>query len=387
MRLLSIAHSYVVALNRRLADEIARASGWDVVAVAPVSYRGDFGRIALERDGDEACRVEPVGVRAARWPHLMTYGRRLREILAGRWDVIHCWEEPYVLAAAQVARWAPQDARLVYATFQNLSKRYPPPFAQIERYSMRRADGWIAFGETGERVLGARPEYAARPHRVIPPGVDLSRFRPDPARRAAVRASLGWRGSDAPVVGFLGRFVEEKGLDVLTASLDGLRRPWRALLVGGGPLEAELRAWAARHDDRVRVVTAVPHGDVPGFLNAMDVLCAPSITTPRWREQFGRMLVEAFACGVPVIGSDSGEIPHVVGAAGVIAREGDRDAWRAAIEALIGDDGRRRSLAERGLSRARETFAWSAIARRHVAFFEALVAARSAACHGGLIAR
>ena len=57
----------------------------------------------------------------------------------------------------------------------------------------------------------------------------------------------------------------------------------------------------------------------------MDLLCAPSRTTPRWREQFGRMLIEAMACGVPVIASPSGEIPYVVGDAGVLVPEGDPD--------------------------------------------------------------
>jgi len=373
-RLLTIGHSYVVAANRRLAHELARAGAgaWEVTAAAPERYPGDLRDVELEPIAGEACRTVAVPVQYARKPHFMLYGRRLRELLREPWDVVHCWEEPYVLSAWQVARWTRPEAALVYATFQNLPKRYPPPFAQTERAVMRRAAGWIAFGRTVEETLAARPGYRERPHAVIPPGVDLERFRPDPHARRRIREMLGWANDVPSVVGFLGRFVEAKGLGVL-------RRAWEAapvsrlLLVGGGTMEAELRAWAAASDDRVRVVTGVPHDRVPDYLNAMDLLAAPSLTTPRWREQFGRMLVEAMACGVPVIGSDSGEIPHVIGDAGIVAPEGDAARWATAFGELIANPELRGGLARRGLARARTEFALDVVARRHLQFFEELL--------------
>ncbi len=370
-RLLTIAHSYVVGLNRRLADEMARGGAWEVVAAAPRSYAGDHGPIALEQS-NEGCRVVPVGVRRSRWPHVMSYGSELRELLADRWDVVHCWEEPYVLAAAQIARWAPRSAALVFATFQNIPKRYPFPLRWFEGLAMHRANGWIAFGSTVQAALEARPGYAGRPHRVIPPGVDLDAFRPDAAARRAIRGALGWSAHDGvPVVGYLGRFVPEKGLRLLTAALDGVRPPWRALLVGAGPLERELRAWATRYGDRVRIACGVRHADVPAHLNAMDLLCAPSQTTASWREQFGRMLVEAFACGVPVLASDSGEIPYVVDGSGILLPETDVSAWSSAIAALLEDPSRRARLSDVGRARA-ERYAWPRIAAEHLVFFEGL---------------
>jgi glycosyltransferase involved in cell wall biosynthesis len=172
------------------------------------------------------------------------------------------------------------------------------------------------------------------------------------------------------VIGYLGRFIEAKGIGVLTSALDGIQGGWRALFVGGGPDQPGLEAWAAASSGRARIATGVAHDGVPAYLNAMDVLVAPSLTTPRWREQFGRMLVEAMACGVPVIGSGSGEIPHVVGDAGVVAAEGDADAWRTALDRLIADEAWRRELSARGLERARTEFALPVVARRHLAFFE-----------------
>jgi glycosyltransferase involved in cell wall biosynthesis len=105
----------------------------------------------------------------------------------------------------------------------------------------------------------------------------------------------------------------------------------------------------------------------------MDVLCAPSQTTPRWREQFGRMLIEGFACRVPIVGSDSGEIPYVLGDAGLVLGERDEHGWVAGLSRLLENPGARRELAERGLHQARGRYAWPIVARQHLRFFEELL--------------
>ena len=373
-RLVTIGHSYVVAENRRLAHEIAVAGRgrWSVVAIAPSEYPGDLRPIALEAIPGEACEVRPASVRFSRVPHLMWYAD-LAGVMPDKADVVHCWEEPYVRAGAQIARRTPASARLVFATFQNLAKRYPWPLSGFERASLARANGWIAFGETVSATLSPRPIYARRPHRVISPGVDVDRFRPDESAGREVRRALGWSVEDR-VVGYLGRFVAQKGVLDLCAALERLSTPWKALFVGGGPLQPELERFAAAHPGRVHVENRATHGDVPRWLNAMTVLCAPSRTTTRWREQFGRMLIEAMACGVPVLASDSGEIPFVVGEAGRVLAEASPALWAAALDEWLPDDAR---LAERGRAgrvRAETRFAWPVVARAHLAFFDALAA-------------
>jgi phosphatidyl-myo-inositol dimannoside synthase len=375
-RLLSISHSYVVGLNRRLPDAMARAGGWDVTVVAPRSLHGDFGRIAFEADRDDAAATELVPVWVDRFRHGMLYGRRLRTVLRAGWDLVHCWEEPYVLAGGQVSWLTPAGVPLVYATFQNISKQYPPPLRQIERAVLRRATGWIAFGQTVADALRDRDGYVDRPHRIIPPGVDLERFAPDPDRREEVRRRLGF-AEGHPVIGFAGRFVPQKGLEWLMQVLDDLAGPWNALFVGGGPQESAARAWAARHGHRARIAVGVRHGEMPGYFGAMDVLCVPSRTTARWKEQFGRVIVEAMACGVPVVASDTGEIPFVVGDGGMIVAERDREGWIRALAGLVNDPARRAAVGARGLGRARREFALPVVARRHLDFFEELLARQS----------
>jgi glycosyltransferase involved in cell wall biosynthesis len=370
-RLLTIAHSYCVDVNRRLAHELATSGDWDVTAVGPAEFRGDFGWHRLVPRSTEACTVIPVVMRFNRFAHVMMYGRRLRNLLHERWDLVHCWEEPYVAAAAQVAMGIRRETPVVFATFQNIAKRYPPPFSWIERSTLARANGVIAFGRTAFDVITSRLTNGT-PARIIPPGVDVDSFMPQPATRAALFRRYGWTDGP-PVVGFLGRFVEQKGCRFLTRVLDRLNRPWRAILVGSGPLEADLRAWSRAYGDRVQLETMVRHDEVPAYLNAMDVLCAPSQTTAHWREQFGRMLIEAFACGVPVVASDSGEIPHVIGDDGLVVGERDLEGWLAALARLLSDPAARADLARRGRERAVTRFAWPIVARQHLEFFEEII--------------
>jgi glycosyltransferase involved in cell wall biosynthesis len=302
----------------------------------------------------------------------MSYGCQLKQILASGWDLVHCWEEPYILVGGQIAWWTPQTTPLVYFSFQNHSKHYPPPFNWLEQYAMSRAAGWISPGQTVTETLKHRRGYSL-PTRLIPLGVDVNHFYPNSEAGLQIRRSLGWEEQSAPVIGYLGRLVPDKGLDLLMRVLDRLQTPWRALFVGSGPMEATLRTWANSHPDNVRICTTVKHGDVPHYLNAMDILCAPSQTMPHWREQFGRMLVEAFACGVPVIGSDSGEIPYVIQDAGVVVGEKDEQGWLEALSDLLESPSRRAELAEKGLQRAYAVYAWSVVAKQHLEFFTELL--------------
>ncbi len=382
-RLLSIAHSYVVSMNRRLVHELAKADGqrWEVTAVAPSYFAGsnDLRAVTLEAAPDEPCRLVPVPAYLTSRIHVFFYGWRLRALLAEPWDLVHCWEEPYILVGGQVAWWSRTGTPLVFRTAQSLNKKYPVPFRWIERYAMERAAGWICSGQLVADNLNARPGYGNRPMALIPLGVDVNCFRPNAEAGAAIRRQLGWSEAGPAVVGYLGRFAPEKGLDVMQSALDGLTVPWRALFVGAGPGEASLRAWANKHGDKVRICNDVVHDRVPAYLNAMDVMCAPSQTMPFWKEQFGRMIVEAFASRVAFIGSDSGEIPNVVRDTGVVVGEKDVAGWTRAIADLLEDGARRADLAARGLQRAHEEFAWPIVARRYLSFFDSILESRCAA--------
>jgi glycosyltransferase involved in cell wall biosynthesis len=373
-RLISLGHSYCVALNRRLTTEMSKIGGdrWEVTVAAPAFFRGDLQPIKTERFADEKAELELLPAYLSALPHIFFYGWRLRDLLDDSWDIVHCWEEPYIFAGGQVAYWTAKRSRLVFWTGQTRVKNYPPPFAQLERYCFNRCAGWVSRGQLGIDAMLEKGN-GNKPFAAIGLGVDLEVFYPAKEAGLTIKRRLGWTDTGAPVVGFIGRFVEEKGPGTLMAALGQVSTPWRAIFLGGGPMLATMQSWASRYGDRVRIVTAVPHEQVPEYLNAFDVLCAPSRTTTNWREVFGRMVIEAFACEVPVLGSDCGELPKVIGDAGMIVSEDDIEGWARSLEKLLDSNELRRDLGKRGFDRVKQHFTWNAVAQKHLEFFERLL--------------
>jgi glycosyltransferase involved in cell wall biosynthesis len=149
--------------------------------------------------------------------------------------------------------------------------------------------------------------------------------------------------------------VEEKGIDLLLEAAAQLPGDWRVRIVGSGPLRAELGhlAQSLCITERVTFIDWIASTEMPQQYAEIDVLVLPSLTRPNWKEQFGRVLVEAMASARPVIGSDSGAIPGVIGNAGLVFPEGDVLALteqlhtlqsKADLRLILGDIGRRRVL-------------------------------------------
>lgn len=374
MRVLSIGHSYVVANNRAMMRAVAML-GHDVTVAAPTFFHGDLRTLTCEPEpSDSPLRLVRIPVRLSQCIHLFRYGGRpLHSLLAENFDLVHAWEEPYVYAGYQIARAVQRtSSRFCFRTAQNLVKRYPPPFSLFERGVIDTADAWIAGAGL---VYKARTAcgYPADRGRVITLAVDTTAFAPLSAeQRAQTLAQLGLR---PPVLGFLGRLTPDKGIPVLLAALERLpaELPWSMFFMGSGPMESHIQQWARHRGwaDRVQV-RLLKHAEVPRFLGAMDVLVAPSQTTRHWREQFGRMIVEAFACGVPVIGSNSGEIPYVIGDAGRVIAEKDDAAWASAIAELLERPDLRRALGAAALARAQQ-YSAGAIGRQLADFYGSIV--------------
>jgi glycosyltransferase involved in cell wall biosynthesis len=114
------------------------------------------------------------------------------------------------------------------------------------------------------------------------------------------------------------------------------------------------------------------HRMVHAYMGSLDLFVLPSITLPKLKEQFGLVLVEAMVCGVPVIGSSSGEIPNIIGGAGLVVPENDAAALAIAIRRVMTDAVLRRSMIHNGQARAQQHFSWDAVAEKSHAFYKQL---------------
>jgi len=369
MRVLIVSKILVVAAYRRKLEAIAAHPVVErLVAVTGPEWREPGGRhVGYEpsRDsGDYEMRVEPIWLNGSYhlfvWPRL---DRVLREV---RPDLVHIDEEPYNLATAH-GTWAAGrvGARSLFFTWQNLLRRYPPPFRWFERSVFERSAFGIAGSHEALEVLRAKG-YCG-PGVVIPQfGIDPDLFSPAPSPP-----------DGPPLIGFLSRLVEEKGVMVLLAALAGLSGEWRLHVIGSGPLEPEARRRAEQLGlaSRITWERGVASTLVPDRLRSFTVLVQPSLTRRHWKEQFGRALMEAMACGVPVIGSDSAEIPNVIGDAGLVVPEGDALALRHAIARVLTDAELRSELSDKGRQRALEQYTHARIAEQTVDVYRSVLAA------------
>ena len=376
MNLLAIGHSYVLAVNRAILRALADEHGFTVTVGAPQDYAGDLRPLRCEPEPhNSALHVAPLPMRATGYPHFSWFEpRALRNLLRqGRFDVVSIWEEPFIVSGFQIAAAVRRhsSARFCFYSCQNLSKAYPPPFSWFERQTVSWSDGWCAAGGLVKETLTQRG-YEPKRGAVLPLAVDTSLFRPiGNEERQKLLQELGL---EPPVVGFVGRLVNAKGISVLIEALSNVAadQPWSALFLGSGPEEEAIRSWVQKNNlgSRVRV-QLVRHDEVPRYMGIMDVLAVPSQTTPKWKEQFGRVIIEAFACGAAVIASDSGEIPYVVGPAGLVVPESDKARWAVELTSLLGDPSRRKEFAQLGIHRAQQ-FSATALAANYASFYRSL---------------
>jgi glycosyltransferase involved in cell wall biosynthesis len=363
LKLLVVSHACATPLNQQLYARVQDQTGWECTLVVPSNWLNEYGQqLRAEAWPEFGGKVIGIPVRRPGNIILHTYRASFQRLIREETpEAIYVHHEPYAAATAQVAfgrMRAGCRAPIGFYSAQNISKKYPVPFRWTESWVMRSSRFAFPVSQTVAEVL-KRKGFAGE-DTVVPLAIDANLYFPRP-EAAVLRAELPGQVGSSFLLGYVGRLVPEKGLLTL---IDAFARAGcdhaRLVLIGSGPMEEQLRRAAADLGlgERVRFVGFVPHVEVPRWLSALDAMVLPSETQANWREQFGRVVLEAMACGTPVLGSDSGEIPVLINdtGGGLTFHERDADDLARQIRRLAGEPALRRSLADAGRAAVTERY-------------------------------
>ncbi len=346
----------VVAPERVVVDRVYHPSGWLEV------NRGSHS--------DGYCLV-PLPLVDPRRYNLGFESEALRQVMKDHQaDILHVWDEPLSYSLHRVA-WlrfpASLKSKVLFYAFENT----PPKLGLFGRLIWKTAWTQIAGGAAANSEALSHLRQAgfpkSRPMEQIFWGISTELFKP--MDKVGLKHDL--KLDYDYIVGYVGRLIPEKGLAWLLAAVKQLSANVHCLIIGSGPMRGEIELWSELPSlaGRVHLLDAKPAEELPKYINCMDVLALPSLTTGQWKEQYGRVIAEAMACGVPVVASDSGAIPEVVGPAGLIVPEGDVSALAEALQTAIFHEERARLIQE-GLRRAQQELSVQAMSQRLVGFYE-----------------
>ncbi|WP_373525397.1 hormogonium polysaccharide biosynthesis glycosyltransferase HpsO [Nostoc sp.] len=388
MKILVASHTYIVDLNCEKLRALSQLEpDIEVTVVVPKRWKpgGVQNKIIETEYRDEGrFKIVPVSNFSQNHQGLLTFGVDLVSLLKQfRPHIIQVEQGSRGLAYSQMIvlnKLLGLKAKNVFFTWWNLPYELKFPVGLLEKYNLNHSHGIISGNQDGAEVLRSRGYQGSI--KVMPQlGVDESLFIPQAQPELATK--LGIEKGDF-VVGFVGRFVQQKGLLTLLKALVTLKnKPWKLLLLGRGELQTELIQIATENHlkERLILVESVPHHQVANYINLMSTLVLPSETTYKfktltsvgWKEQFGHVLIEAMACQVPVIGSDSGEIPHVIGDAGLVFPEGDAQALANCLVQLMDKPNFAHTLGEMGYQKAMIKYTNKALAKQQLEFYQELV--------------
>jgi glycosyltransferase involved in cell wall biosynthesis len=316
---------------------------------------------------DGGVRTVPVPIRGSALPaaNPFWHGGTVRGLLTDfRPELVQIEEEPWSNGAAAIAR-AARRLRIPYV----LLTRESQPVSRSTLATLRRnralagAAGVISVNELAGRL--ALKGHPSLPHRTIP---QLGTPLPLAVDRAA---------HTGLAIGFVGRLIHEKGLDLLFRAAVKLVGRWTITVVGTGPAQEELESLAERLGiaGRVTWLGALPRAAVETVWPRLDVVVVPSRNTPRWVEAVPRAALDAMAHGLAVVGSTGGALPETIGEAGLVVPEEDVGAMSETLQRLHDDPAEVQRLGLAGRRRAMDRYTDAAVAERTLAFWRELLRA------------
>jgi glycosyltransferase involved in cell wall biosynthesis len=357
MRVLRIAHASLTPALRGRERGIAKTfPEVDLEVIAPTHWF-ESG-VNVKTVPDDLFPVRTAKTYLSKHMQLFAYDPRpiIKALREHRPHIIDMDHEPYSVPCAEILTirncYAP-NTPIVMQTAQNIFKNYPPPFSFFEKRALKQVAAAYMCSKTVEEVLEAKG--FEKPMKIVPFGVDLEMFKFQKRKP-----------KDILTIGYVGRLLPAKGLLVLADSLAKIKdEKWKLLIVGDGEERVPLEQNLSKHGllERTKFVGAVRYEETPKYFAEIDVLIVPTKTTKKIREQFGRVIVEAMASGVPVIGSTCGAIPEVIGNAGLIFEENNSTELAKQLKRILTQNILHRNLSLMGRKRVESKYTWEQVAK------------------------
>ena len=362
MRIMIISKACLVGSYQTKLEEIAKLDNIELTVIVPPSWNDPAAPMQLERNHTEGYQLCVDPIRFNGQYHTFYFPTLKKRLAEFQPDVLHIDEEPYNLATWLAWRQGRQaGAKTLFFSWQNIERSYPIPFSTMEKQVLNGVDFAIMGNRDAQNVW--RNKGYDGPSKIIPQfGIDPTIYVP-PTQRDSGRSF---------VIGSANRrLVPEKGVDLLLLAAAKLPGVWRLHIAGEGPERPYLEqmAYELGIAERVQFDGPISSSQMPAYLQQMDALVLSSRTQTNWKEQFGRILVEAMACQVVVVGADSGEIPNVIGDAGLIFAEDDADALQNQLAQLMKSETLRQSLGQKGRQRVLANYTQAQIAAQTVAVY------------------
>lgn len=363
MHILIVTNSFIkeISFLIRYARRIDPSLQFSVIIPSNASYDQLSSASVLRRT-----LLSPRHIRAACYsPALFADIRRCRP------DILHVFEEYSGLIAFQsvLSRnvFCRKSKIMVYSA-ENIIGNVNPIFRLFMNYVKKYANLAFVCSQGVKHTLQA--EGFAHPIEVFPLGVDTSIFHKMHVNELKVQLRLDGKF----ILGYIGRLLECKGIFLLLEAMRALPEHVHLLIVGIGPQEERLRQRIAqdRLEERVHLLGNIPYHQLPRYMNCLDIGIVPSQTTARWKEQYGRVLVELMSCEVPVIGSDSGSIPEVLGDVGIIFRENDHQELVQKITQYMVSPDKRRELGKSGRQRVQAFYSTQVMGQKVLSMYAML---------------
>lgn len=370
LRVLFISHAYVVGVNQGKLNAIS-STDVEVGLLAPSNWKAlEWNRLLeLEKPYPNIqIYSAPVFFTGRGGAHFYA-PRKIWQVLRDfQPDIVQVEEEVFSLCAFELAICTRLSGTpLVVFGWENMERNLPVLRHWVRKFVLNTASLIVAGNHEGAQLI--RRWGYSRLLEVMPQiGVDTKLFAPQTSKRQQREFQIG----------FLGRLAPEKGIDVLFAAVRQLGErghKCKAIICGSGPSEADLRQEADKQKI-ANLVTwrgAVRHEQAPMEIANFDVLVLPSRTIPTWKEQFGHVLIEAMAMGVPVVGSTCGEIPNAIACSDLVFQEDDDRGLAAILERMIVDRAWHQQAGRLGIDRVQQHYSHERIAERLIDLWQTVL--------------